>query len=1106
MRLFCFPALLAAIFLSATLFPAHVAAQREISRQQDAFPPEYAGQRSGNIYTVMLEDAPLAEFMVQGQARNLQEFHAKRTAMRAKQAQLRAAMAEAKVEVLDATEVVLNAIYVKATREQAEALEKMPGVVRVERQQRLYAHANKALDVNNVRAAWNRVGGPGNAGAGVRIAVLDSGIDQNHPAFANFPAPPPAGYPRCNQASGNCDFTNNKIIAARSYVSLLNFAFGTDPADTRPDDFSPRDRWGHGTAAAMMAAGQEHDTPVGRISGVAPGAFLGNYKVFGTENVNSGTFPFVVIRALEDAIADGMQIATLNLGGPAGYGPNDNFCGPNRNQPCDTFAAGVRGAVRAGLVVVASAGNSGELGPNAPALGTIASPGTTPEAITVGAITNSHIWYNTLTAPGSNLGNINARFTDGPQLALPLEAPMRDAGSVGQDNLACNPLPDNSMAGRMALIQRGQCPIFTKITHAQRAGAIAAVIVNDAGDAVFPFTGLNDTGIPAVLIGRGSGTAVRGLLNVNPNANFRLDPGFREVNAPADEIAIFSSQGPAIGTFGIKPEITAVGTDLYMAAQRNDPGGSMYSPLGYVVADGTSFSAPMVAGAAAILLQRNPGLAPAGVKSLLVQTADPRLTDFDNDGRAVPAGLAAMGAGKLDAARSLDAGIAIAPSTADFGNITSGSFPGGGLVIRNLGSTPANVSTRIERRVPDNNTQITIAPQNFSIAPGGQTQVTISLSGLRPGPGRYEGFLIFSVGGQDLRVPYSYFVGNGVPHNIYALTPRFEGTPGSVREGLLIKVVDQFGVPVANQVVRAEVLSGGGQVELLRPQGAANATTDSFGIVEGDIQIGNAIGQQVFRFTAGNIFADIVVNAFPRPTLAVGGVRDAASGQQSDGFSAGQYISLFGNALANVLKVFQGNELAITLAGASVSFDNPAAQVSVAGRLHFASPEQINVQIPWECEGLPSVFMKVSIGDFSSQVVNLRLRPANPSFFEYTEPVTNRRFIAALDADFRLIGSDNPVPRGGVAQLYVNGLGRVTNRPASGLPSPANPLSATVETPEILIGGQPAQVLFSGLAPGIVGLYQVNVVVPNGAPTGTNTEVRIRAGGVESPVARLAIR
>jgi uncharacterized protein (TIGR03437 family) len=1060
-------------------------------------------QRGHDFYTVMLEDAPLVELLQEGKPRSAAQFSLRSANLQAKQTQLRATLNQAGITVLDSTQIVLNAIYVRATPEQAAQLESLPGVSRVERMKRLKLHANQALDVNNVRAAWNRLGGSSNAGAGVKIAIIDSGIDLNHPAFKDFPTPMPSGYPRCNQSNGDCAFTNNKVIAARSYVQLLNFAFGTDPRDTRPDDISPKDRWGHGTAAAMMAAGQEHDSPVGRLSGVAPGAWLGNYKVFGTEDVNSTTFPSVVLRALEDALADGMQIATLNLGAPAGYGPNDSFCGQNRNQPCDTFVSGVRNAIRAGLTVVASAGNSGDAGPNFPGLNTIATPGTTPEAITVGAITNSHVWYNTLSATGggvpAELQSVNARLTDGPQLSAPLEAPAVDVGTLAPNNLACEALPDNSLSGRIAVVARGSCAVETKVNNVQRAGAIAMVLTNTS-NFVFQFTGLNGTSIPSVLIGQNSGTSLRNFLANRPDAVIRLNPAFREVSAPQDEIAFFSSQGPAIGNFGVKPDLMAVGTDLYMAGQANDPNGSMYSRNGYLVAEGTSFSAPIVAGAAALVLQNRAGIAPSLVKGLLVSSANPQLTDFDNNNRSVPASATAMGAGKLDANRALSSFLAADPATIAFGNVSTATpLPSGGVVVRNLASTVSNISVRINQRVTDAQARVTAAPTNFSIPPGGQTQLTVTLSGNRPRAGRYDGEIILTSNSVEHRIPYTYFVTDNVAWNMYALTGNFDAIPAYTQTGVLVKIVDQFGVPVQNIPVRATALNGG-SVTLL------NTSTDVFGIVEADITVGSSIGQQVFRFEGGNLFAEITANVFPRPALSIDGVRDAASGEASEGFAAGQYISLFGNALAPALKVFQGSELALALARASVSFDNEAQGISAPGRLHFVSPTQINVQIPWECEGLATVSMKVSIGDFSSEVVTLRLRPANPAFFEYTEPGTNRRFIAALDSNFALVGSNNAVPRGGIAQLYANGLGRVNNRPGSGLASPSNPLASTVEIPELTIGGRAAQVLFSGLAPGIVGLYQVNVSVPNDAPAGPDVEVVLRQSGVTSKISRLAIR
>lgn len=1070
-----------------------------------------SAQRGSNLYAVHLADPPLAEKFA-GKLDLTRELFAspdaltERARLRATQQAVRAQLTSKGATFVDSSQVLLNAIYVTATPEQAESLRALPGVRGIERLYPLRRKMNKALDLVNARTGWSQVGGSGNAGAGIKIAIFDTGIDHRHPAFANFTTSPPSGYPRCNANNADCQFTNNKVIVARNYVDLLNFIFGTDPNDTRPDDNTPRDRSGHGTATAMVAAGQEHDSPIGRISGVAPRAFLGNYKVFGTDGVNSTTYANVVVRALEDAISDGMDIASLSIGGAAGYGPLDNFCGSQSNQPCDSFAVAVQNATRSSLTVIVSAGNDGLLGDNAPGLNTIGSPGTAPSAITVGASTNGHIWYNTVSVTGSgvssDLATINARFTAGPQLSAPLTAPVIDVARVGRDNLACDPLPDNSLTGSIALIARGTCSTITKVNNAQRAGAVAVVLTGFSGNAVFQISGLDSTAIPSVLISFASGNSLRTFLNNNSGRSLRLDPAFREVTAAPDEIANFSSQGPAIGTFGVKPELVAVGTDLYMATQKLDPSGELFSPTGYVVADGTSFAAPMVAGAAALVKQKYPSLTPARIKSALTDTANPGLTDYDNNGRAVTAAVTAMGAGKLDVNKALQVDFTAEPAAIAFGNVGSGNLPSTGLVLSNLRSgQPVNLSITVQQRTVDSNARITVAPANFSLSPGGTTQITVALSGARPRAGKYEGFLVITGGAVPLTIPYTYFVGDGVPYNLLPIAgASFDAIPGYQFQGILMKVVDIYGVPVSGVQVRGSVTQGNGSIAF------ANEQTDAYGIVEAYYTAGSSIGQQVVRFTAGNLAADFTGNVFPRPTIATGGIVDAASGTVPDAFSAGQYISIYGNALAPSLKTFSGSELPLSIARVSVSFDNQGQRVSAPGRLQFVSPGQINVQIPWEVQGLATVSMKVSIGDFSSEVQTLRLRTANPSFFEYFEGGTNRRFVAALDGNFGLIGSNTAVARGGVAQLYVNGLGPVSNTPGSGQVAGSNPLSGTTNTPTVTIGGRPAQVLFSGLAPGIVGLYQVNVVVPQDSPTGPDVTLDLSIAGASARTSRIAVR
>lgn len=1061
-------------------------------------------QRGANTYIVVLEDSPLADTLSSRKDITNKATIDRRAQIVARQSVLAEDFSTRGVRVFDSSQVLLNALYVHASADQLAALRATPGVRGVYPMKPVYRRMNKALDLVNVPTAWTQVGGSANAGAGVKIAIIDTGIDQNHPAFKDFSTTPPSGYPKCRTDNRDCSFTNNKIIAARSYVDLLNFAFGNNPVDTRPDDNTPIDRVGHGTATAMVAAGQSFDSPQGRISGVAPRAFIGNYKVFGTTGVNDVTFPNVVIKALEEALADGMDIASLNLGQPAGYGPLDRICGTGGNQDCDAFAVAVQNAIRLGLTVTVSAGNSGDIGPNYPSFNTVESPGTAPDAIAVGAITNSHIWYNTLTVLGngvpSELQTVNMRFTQGPQIATSLEAPITDVGTIASNRLACDPLPDNSLTGRIALIARGTCRSVNKINNAQRAGAIAVVLTGFEGDAVFQLSDLDNTGIPSALIGFNAGNTLRSFLS-NSQRNVRLNPAFREVSEAANQLASFSSRGPGIGNYAVKPDMVAVGTDLYVATQSKDPGGSLFNPNGYTVVDGTSFSAPMVAGAAALLKQRNAALTPAMIKSALVNTGDTTLIDFDNNGRQVQASLTSIGGGKLDANRALQTNVTAEPSSIGFGLLSTTNQLNSGLVITNTASSGSlNLSVRVEQRTAASGITFTVTPNNFSLLAGRQTQITVRLTGARPAAGRYDGFVVISGGATDIRVPYTFFSGPSAAFNMYSLSGGYsEAIPG-YQTTVLMKVVDEFGIPVPNSSLRGTIVSGNGRITF------ANERTDNYGIAEATLEAGTNIGEQVFRFTSGNLFTDFVMNVIPRPAISVNGIRDAASGEASTAFTAGQYISIYGTGLSPNLKVFSGSELPLALSRVSVSFDNPSQSVSVPGRIHFVSDSQINVQIPWEVAGLATVSMKVSIGLFSSAVQTLNLRAANPAAFEYTEPGSNRRYIAALDGNFALISSSNPARRGQVAQLYVNGLGAVNNTPGSGQISPSNPLASTNATPQVTIGGRVAQLLFSGLAPGIVGLYQINVVVPNDAATGNDVELSIVQSGVTARTSRIAVQ
>ena len=160
--------------------------------------------------------------------------------------------------------------------------------------------------------------------------------------------------------------------------------------------------------------------------------------------------------------------------------------------------------------------------------------------------------------------------------------------------------------------------------------------------------------------------------------------------------------------------------------------------------------------------------------------------------------------------------------------------------------------------------------------------------------------------------------------------------------------------------------------------------------------------------------------------------------------------------------------------------------------------------MPWELQGLNSAQMKVSIGEVSGALYTVPLNDSSPAVFEVPDP-SGSIVAAALDENFRLVTTANALPRGRSGQIYCNGLGPVTNTPATGEGSPADPLASSRATPSVTIGGRQAQVLFSGLTPFTVGLYQINLVPANDTPTGLQPVV-ITVNGVASKAVNIAIR
>ena len=214
----------------------------------------------------------------------------------------------------------------------------------------------------------------------------------------------------------------------------------------------------------------------------------------------------------------------------------------------------------------------------------------------------------------------------------------------------------------------------------------------------------------------------------------------------------------------------------------------------------------------------------------------------------------------------------------------------------------------------------------------------------------------------------------------------------------------------------------------------------------------------------------------------------------------GSYISLFGNTLSDTSAGAQSLPLPLAISQTSVSFEVPPAGISLPGRLLYAGPGQVNVQVPWESNGQTSVQIRVNVGATTGVVYNAPVAPYSPAIYE-----TSDNLAAALDEGYALITSANPVARGHVVQLYVNGLGAVSNTPGTGVAASATNLSRTKNNLSVTIGGKTAKVDFAGLAPGFPGLNQVNFVVPSDAPTGSQPVI-VTEGTVSSPAVNIYVK
>ena len=242
------------------------------------------------------------------------------------------------------------------------------------------------------------------------------------------------------------------------------------------------------------------------------------------------------------------------------------------------------------------------------------------------------------------------------------------------------------------------------------------------------------------------------------------------------------------------------------------------------------------------------------------------------------------------------------------------------------------------------------------------------------------------------------------------------------------------------------------------------------------------------------------------PRINTGGVVSAA-GFLSVPLAPGSIATIFGRDMTASTEIPGGMPLPTNLGGATLVIGDDL-QVPI----FFAAPLQMNVQIPWEVASDGEAELRLRLGEKTSEAVVIPLAAHSPAVFTLPQVRAGQGAIVIsnttgiIPAPEGSAPNARPAEKGELLEIYATGLGPVSNRPASGEAAAAFPLSRTETLPIVTIGGAPARVFFSGLAPGTAGLYQINVRIPEEVSSGDDVPVVIWIGGVESAAVVVAVR
>jgi subtilisin family serine protease len=661
---------------------------------------------------VRLKDAPLAVANGDGYKQA-----ARAGAARATTAQQQAHLAQlsqvqssfvSQASALGAREVArfsraLNAVAMEVDASQIGSLAALPGVVSVRPARNYELDLSETVPYIGAAPADLPTGVDG---TGIKVAVLDSGIDYTHVKLGGPGTLEAYVAAYGTSTSDPRNTTRDGLFPTSKVIDGYDFVGEAWPNGPLAPDPDPIDFEGHGTHVADIIAGVAGG---GQGAGVAPGASLVAVKVCSA--VSSSCNGIALLQGIEFALDpngdgnldDAVDVINMSLG--SSYGQKEDDLG---------FASG--NAVRMGVVVVASAGNSADR----PYI--VGSPSSQPEVISVAQTT----------VPSDKVYPITVGSTTVYGVAQPWAAAPADASATlvyittstatrqGCSNAAgANPFAPGSLTGQIVLMDRGTCAVSFKVSNARAAGAIAAIVANNASQGpgeygpIFGFGG-GTPDIPGYTVTLAEGNALKTV--VGGTASVSASGAISIVG----HMIASSSRGPSYSFNTIKPEIGAPGASVSAEAGTG---------TGTTAFGGTSGAAPMVAGAAALVLCAHPDYSPRDVKAVLVNTGETEI--WTNKTQNLIAPITRIGGGEVRANKAIDTSTAAWVADDDnpvlsfgFRLVTKDSTFKKRVIVRNYSNERRTYTITPSFRYADD-------AASGAVVPSAPTEITVPANGTR---------------------------------------------------------------------------------------------------------------------------------------------------------------------------------------------------------------------------------------------------------------------------------------------------------------------------------------------------------------------------------------